>query len=86
MLPQPMEGDEDSAGHCLAEAPRSHSVPWGASTGDAHGRAVPQPPSMLEALGAQAPHRSPAGKGEGASGKARRTKKASINYSSGELK
>lgn len=29
MLPQPMEGDEDSGGQCLAEAPGSHSAPWG---------------------------------------------------------
>lgn len=46
----------------------------------------PHSPSTLVAPGAQAPAGALLGKGEGASGRARRTKKASINYSSEEVK
>lgn len=46
----------------------------------------PHSPSILVALGAEAPVRALLGKEEGASGRARRTKKASINYSSEEVK
>lgn len=48
----------------------------------------PSPPGPIGAGGPEgpSPQQSPAGKGEGAGGRARRTKKASINYSSSEVK
>lgn len=85
VLPQAMEGDkEDDDG----QSPWSHPALWRASAAMPTAGLCPSPhsPSILVALGAQAPCRSPARKGEGASGKARRTKKASINYSSEEVK
>lgn len=65
VLPQPMEGDKGSGGQGLAVAPPGTTQPQ-----------PPQPPSTLAALGGPNPHWSPAGKGEGAGGRARRTKKS----------
>lgn len=68
MVPQCMERDKDDDG----QGPWSHSALWETLCPS------PLSPSILVALGAQAPARALLGKGEGASGRARRTKKASL--------
>lgn len=83
-LPQPTEGDEDGGGQGLAEAPQ---VPLSAGGGAQHWWChSPTAPIRTSGTGGPSPRQSPAGKGEGAGGRARRTKKAAINYSSGEVK